>query len=239
MTDKLWYRSSDQSLVRPKIDEPWSSNYCGGQSNERYIDDNKRFNSHLASLPALTDIVIHPEYAATLSDGWVKVERVRWEIGYFPHPDEPMKWVPCTEKEYNEGYLVMVDVRRVLLAPVEKPTPTTMSRKFERLINQREDETGNTYPLQSQPTQQTGTGEREISEWLQGISTNMKAGERYSFAEVVDIIGRYQLQAASGSDAVEFADWLDKNRWEIDTREQVTHTTEQLYQLFKSKQPTT
>jgi hypothetical protein len=117
MTDKkYWFRKSDGALVRPTMREPSTLE----NEDDWNIWSWNIWRKHLSSLPALTNIVIDPEYAKTLKDGWVKVERVRWEIGYFPHPDEPMKWVPCTEKEYNEGYLVMVDVRLVLLAPVEK-----------------------------------------------------------------------------------------------------------------------
>lgn len=34
-------------------------------------------------------------------------------------------------------------------------------------------------------------------------------------------------------DAVEFHDWVAANEWEINTRAQVTHTTEQLYELYQ------
>jgi hypothetical protein len=35
---------------------------------------------------------------------------------------------------------------------------------------------------------------------------------------------------------IAFADWKDKNGWKIDYKEQQTHTTKELYQLFIKEQ---
>lgn len=42
-------------------------------------------------------------------------------------------------------------------------------------------------------------------------------------------------QSGREVEAVEFHDWVEKNRWEIDHREQHTHTTAELYKLFKEQ----
>jgi hypothetical protein len=99
MTDKLWFRKSDGALVRPTM-KPSNATFRAAS-----------WQNHIASLPALTDVVIDPEYAKTLGEGWAKVERVRYEQECFD------KWEKITKEDfYNTPY----NRRLVILAPVEK-----------------------------------------------------------------------------------------------------------------------
>jgi hypothetical protein len=109
MTDKLWFRKSDGALVRPTMREPSTLE----NEDDWNIWSWNIWRKHLSSLPALTNIVIDPEYAKTLKDGWVKVERVRYQTG------EHSTWYNCHKAVYYNTY-PKSRRRLVILAPVEK-----------------------------------------------------------------------------------------------------------------------
>jgi hypothetical protein len=168
MTDKLWFRKSDGALVRPTM-KPSNATFRAAS-----------WQNHIASLPALTDIVVDPEYAKTLKDGWVKVERVRYQTG------EHSTWYNCHKAVYYNTY-PKSRRRIVILAPVEKVkchheglVDTGVGYYHCEACNK-----GWTYAeweSKSQPTQQTGTGE-EAKSIIEKASAGMTTKEQFDYSE--------------------------------------------------------
>ena len=59
--------------------------------------------------------------------------------------------------------------------------------------------------------------------------------EYFQLLEWLDESATTDYQQVKESDAVEFAEWMEINRWEIDHREERTHTPAELYLIFRKE----